>query len=98
MHLASFEGSLNCARWLLDQGADPLKRDIDGRTPKQLCHGDKMKLVFNLKEQASVWHRSHLDSKDAPFGIIGVESKKLAASQVASRKEGTIDSAEKDNE
>ena len=68
LHLAACIGSLESARWLLARGADPLKKDVDGRTPTQLTLGDEMKLVFSLKEQASEWRRDRFDDSNDGFG------------------------------
>ena len=54
LHLAAFTGSVESSKWLLARGADPLQKDVDGRTARQLSLGDKIKLVFGLKEQANL--------------------------------------------
>lgn len=64
LHLASFFGSRLTVTWLLREGADPSKRDVDRRTPRDVALDDATKLSILLTDQHQRWHGAAMSTDD----------------------------------
>lgn len=63
LHLASFFGSKLTVTWLLREGADPSKRDVDRRTPRDVALDDATKLSILLTDQHQRWQGAAMSTE-----------------------------------
>ena len=49
LHFAAKSNNQTAIKWLLDQGADPLIKDFNGKIPDDLCEESTKKLFLNYK-------------------------------------------------
>lgn len=77
LHIACMHGSLQCARWLLEQGADPLQTSATGENALEIAAAKSSQELFRLLLEEAPWDIDQSNARGETLLHMAAKSGKL---------------------